>query len=390
MALSDVYIVGAGETKFGELWERSLRELAVEAGLRAIENAGVYSRDVEVLYGSNSLAGIINGQENIGALLSDFSGIAENNIPAIRIEASTASGGAAVRQAYLAVKSGEYDLAMVGGVEKMTDVYGSEILDLTSSVLDREWEAFFGATPAALAAISARKYMADFKVEKDAMAMISVNDHLNASKNPDAQYKNKIKLEQALNSTPIAEPLNLMDCSPVSDGAAALLIASENYVKKNKLEGVRIVSSADAQDYLAVHSRRSLYTLESAKVASRKALEQAKIKIGDVSFAEIHDSYSIYGLMELEDLGFAEKGKAKDLVYDEIKLGGRIPINPSGGLKAKGNPLGATGVGQFVEAYRQMKNKAGERQVKDPEYAMLHNMGGTGSMSVVHIVGGVQ
>lgn len=388
MELSDVYIVGAGETKFGELWERSLRELAVEAGLRAIENAGVYSRDVEVLYGSNSLAGIINGQENIGALLSDFSGIAENNIPAIRIEASTASGGAAIRQAYMAIKSGEYDLVMVGGVEKMTDVYGSEILDLTSSVLDREWEAFFGATPAALAAISARKYMEDFKVEKDALAMMSINDHLNASKNPDAQYKNKLRLEQALNATPVAEPLNLMDCSPISDGAAAILVASENYVKKNKLEGVKILSSADAQDYLAVHSRKSLYTLESAKVASKKALERAKLKIDDISFAEIHDSYSIYGLMELEDLGFAEKGKAKDLVYEDIKLDGRIPINPSGGLKAKGNPLGATGVGQFVEAYRQIKGKAGERQVKDPRYAMLHNMGGTGSMSVVHIVGG--
>lgn len=386
--MSDVYIVGAGETKFGELWERSLRELAVEAGLRAIENAGVFSRDVQVLYGSNSLAGIINGQENIGALLSDFSGIAEKHIPAIRIEASTASGGAAVRQAYLAVKSGEYDLVMVGGVEKMTDVYGSEILDLTSSVLDREWEAFFGATPAALAAISARKYMADFKVEKDALAMMSINDHLNASKNPDAQYKNKLKLEQALNATPVAEPLNLMDCSPVSDGAAAILVASEDYVRKNKLEGVKILSSADAQDYLAVHSRRSLYTLESAKVASRKALDRANLKIDDISFAEIHDSYSIYGLMELEDLGFAEKGKAKDLVYEDIRLDGRIPINPSGGLKAKGNPLGATGVGQFVEAYRQMKGKAGERQVKDPKYAMLHNMGGTGSMSVVHLVGG--
>jgi acetyl-CoA C-acetyltransferase len=386
--LSDVYIVGAGETKFGELWERSLRELAVEAGLRAIENAGVYSRDVEVLYGSNSLAGIINGQENIGGLLSDFSGIAENNIPAIRIEASTASGGAAVREAYHAVKSGEFDLVMVGGVEKMTDVFGSELIDLTSSVLDREWEAFFGATPAALAAMSARKYMADFNVEKDAMAMISVNDHFNASKNPDAQYKNKLTLEQALNSVAVAEPLNMMDCSPVSDGAAAVLIASENYMKKNKLEGVRIASSAEAQDYLALHSRKSLYTLESAKVASRKALESAKIKIDDISFAEIHDSYSIYGLMELEDLGFAEKGKAKDLVYEDIKIDGRIPINPSGGLKAKGNPLGATGVGQFVEAYRQMKGKAGERQIKDAKYAMLHNMGGSGSISVVHIVGG--
>ena len=386
--MSEVYIVGAGETKFGELWEKSLRELAVEAGLKAVENAGIYTRDIQVLYGSNSLAGIMNGQENIGALISDFSGIAENHTPAIRIEASTASGGAAVREAYLGIKSGEYDLIMVGGVEKMTDIYGSEILDLTSSVLDREWEAFFGATPAALAAITARKYMSDFKVEKETLAMIPVNDHMNASKNPDAQYKNKITVEQALSSTAVAEPLNLMDCSPVTDGAAALILASENYVKKNKLDGVRIVSSAQAQDYLAVHSRKSMYTLDSARIASKVALEKAKIKTDDVSFVELHDSYSIYGILELEDLGFAEKGHAKDIVENDIKLNGRIPVNPSGGLKAKGNPFGATGVGQFVEAYRQLKNKCGDRQVKDPEYAMLHSMAGTGAMSVVHIVGG--
>ncbi len=387
-ALSDVYIIGAGETKFGELWERSLRELAVEAGLKAVENAGIYSKDIQILYGSNSLAGIINGQENIGALISDFSGIAENHIPAIRIEASTASGGAAVKQAQLAIKSGEYDVVMVGGVEKMTDVYGSEILDLTSSVLDREWEAFFGATPAALAAITARKYMADFNVDKEALAMISVNDHLNASKNPDAQYKNKITVEQAMSSTPVAEPLNLMDCSPITDGAAAIILASEKYVKKNKIDGVKIRSSADAQDYLAVHSRKSIYSLESTRLAGRLALEKAGLKLDDISFVELHDSYSIYGLIELEELGFADHGHAKDLVQDEIKLNGRIPVNPSGGLKAKGNPFGATGVGQFVEAYRQLKNKCGERQVKGAEYAMLHSMAGTGAMSVVHIVGG--
>lgn len=386
--LSEVYVIGAGETKFGELWERSLRELAVEAGLRAVENAGIYSRDINALYGSNSLAGTINGQENIGSLISDFSGIAANNIPSIRIEASTASGGAAVRQAYLAVKSGEYDVVMVGGVEKMTDIYGSELLDYTSSLLDQEWEAFFGATPAALAAMSARKYMKDYSVEKEALSMISVNDHSNASKNPSAQYKNKITLEQAMKATSIAEPLNLMDCSAFGDGASAIIIASESYVKKNSLDGVRILSSAISQDYLAVHSRESIYALNSARLATKNALEKSGMKIDDMSFAEIHDSYSIYGLIELEELGFAERGKAKDLVYDEIKLDGRIPINPSGGLKAKGNPLGATGVGQFVEAFMQLKEKAGERQVKGAKYALLHNMAGTGSTSVVHVVGG--
>ncbi|OWP56761.1 MAG: acetyl-CoA acetyltransferase [Thermoplasmatales archaeon B_DKE] len=388
MLSNNVYVIGAGETKYGELWERSLRDLAVEAGLRAIENAGIYSKDIQILYGSNSLAGIINGQENIGSLIADFSGIAAQNIPAVRIEASSASGGAAVREAYLAIRSGEYDVAVVGGVEKMTDIFGNEVLDMMSSLLDREWEAFFGATPAALAAISARKYMKDFNVKKDALAMMSVNDHANASLNPNSHFKNKITLEQALNATAVAEPLNLMDCSPVTDGASAIVMASENYVKKNKLSGVKIAASAISQDYLALHSRKSLYTLDSTRIAAKEAFKRSGLKPEDMSFVELHDSYSIYGLMELEDLGFAEKGKASTLVEDDIKINGRLPVNPSGGLKAKGNPLGATGVGQFVEAFLQLSGKADKRQVKDAKYGILQNMAGTGSTSVVHIVGG--
>ena len=388
MLSENVFVIGAGETKYGELWEKSLRDLAVEAGLKAIENAGIYSRDVQILYGSNSLAGIINGQENIGSLIADFSGIASGNIPAVRIEASSASGGAAVREAYLAIKSGEYDLAVVGGVEKMTDIFGNEVLDMMSSLLDREWEAFFGATPAALAAISARKYMKDFNVKKEALAMMSVNDHANASLNPNSHFKNKITLDQALNATSVAEPLNLMDCSPVTDGASAIVVASESFLKKNKLNGMRILASAISQDYLALHSRDSIYTLDSTRIAADEAFKRSGLKREDMSFVELHDSYSIYGLMELEDLGFAKKGEADKLVEEDIKLGGRLPVNPSGGLKAKGNPLGATGVGQFVEAFLQLKGKADKRQVKDARYGLLQNMAGTGSTSVVHIVGG--
>ncbi len=388
MLSENVFVIGAGETKYGELWEKSLRDLAVEAGLKAIENAGIYSRDVQILYGSNSLAGIINGQENIGSLIADFSGIASGNIPAVRIEASSASGGAAVREAYLAIKSGEYDVAVVGGVEKMTDIFGNEVLDMMSSLLDREWEAFFGATPAALAAISARKYMKDFNVKKEALAMMSVNDHANASLNPNSHFKNKITLDQALNATSVAEPLNLMDCSPVTDGASAIVLASESYLKKNKLNGMKILASAISQDYLALHSRNSLYTLDSTRIAADEAFKRSGLKREDMSFVELHDSYSIYGLMELEDLGFAKKGEAHKLVNEDIRLGGRLPVNPSGGLKAKGNPLGATGVGQFVEAFLQLKGKADKRQVKDARYGLLQNMAGTGSTSVVHIVGG--
>ncbi len=386
--MNDVYIIGAGETKFGELWDRSLRELAVEAGLKAVEDAGVYTKDIDILYGSNTLGAGISYQNDIGSLISDFSGIAADHIPALRVEASTASGAAAIREAYLSIRSGEYNVAMIGGVEKLTDIYGSEILDKTSTLLDSEWEAFFGATPAAVAALTARKYMKDFNVSKEVLARISVNDHENASKNPDAQFRNRISVETALNSLPVAEPLNIMDCSPIGDGAAALLLASEEFVKKNKIDGVRIISSSIAQDYLALHSRESIYRLDSTVIAARKALEKAGIRNDQIGMVELHNSYSIYGLIALEDLGFAEKGKAKDLVEADIKLDGRIPVNPSGGLKAKGNPFGATGVGQAVEAYLQFKNRAGERQIKGLEYAMLHNMGGSGSTSIVHILGG--
>ena len=382
-----MYIIGAGETKFGELWDKSLRNLAVEAGLKAIENAGIYSKEVDAIYGANSMAGIINNQENIGALIADFSGLSADGIPALRVESSTASGAAALRDAYLSIKSEEYDVVVVGGVEKMTDIHGSDILEKSSSILDREWEAFFGATPAAMAALIARKYMHDFNVDKEALSMFSINDHLNGSKNPDAQFRNKLTLQQAMNATSVADPLNMMDCSPLSDGAAAVVLVSEKYMKKNKKEGVHILGSAVAEDYLSVGSRQSIYTLTSTKLAAEKVFRKAGIKRDNISFMEVHDSFSIYGLLELEDLGFAEKGKANKMVYDDIKLDGRLPVNPSGGLKAKGDPYGAVGVGQAVDSYRQLMGKAGDNQVKDARYALLHNMAGTGASSIIHILG---
>ena len=385
---NDVFIIGTGESKYGELWERSLREISVEAGLKAIESSGVRTKDLDAIYMGNSLSGMISGQENIGALMSDYAGIADEDVPTLRIEASTASGAAAVYEAYLSIKSGEYDLVMVGGVEKMTELYGNEMIDISSSILDREWEAFFGGTPAAMAALSARRYMKDYGVGKDVMAAISVNDHKNASMNPMAHFSNIITMDQAMNSTPVAEPLNLMDCAPQSDGASSIILASEDFVKREKKEGVKIAGSGISQEYFALHSRDSLYSMKSTVNASRKALQKAKVSLSDISFAEIHDSFSIYGVMALEDIGFAERGKAKDLVFSEIGLKGRIPINPSGGLKAKGFPYGASGVGQFVEGYLQLMGKAGKRQVENAEYGLLHSVAGTGSTSIVHILGG--
>ena len=386
MLSENVYIIGAGEAKYGELWDRSLRDIAVEAGLKAVENAGIRTRDLGAIYMGNSLGGGISMQEHLSALMSDHAGIASEYIPSMRIEASTASGGAAIREGFLAIKSGEYDIVMVGGAEKMTELYGSENIDITSSILDMEWEAFEGATPAALAALSSRKYMKDFNVPKEILSKISVNDHMNANLNENAHFRNKITVEQAMKATLIAEPLNLMDCAPLSDGASSIVLASEEYVKKNSIEGVRIVSSAMSQGPFALHSRESVYTVEPTKLAARKALKDANMKNSDISFVEIHDSYNIYGLMALEDLGFAEKGKGKELVEEGIGLNDRLPVNPSGGLKAKGFPFGATGVGQAVEAYLQLKGKANKRQIKDAKRAMIHNMAGSGVASVVHIL----
>ena len=383
----DVYVIGAGEAKYGELWNRSLRDIAVEAGLKSVEDAGIRTKDLGAIFMSNSLGGGISKQEHLSALMSDHAGIASEMIPSVRIEASTASGGAAIREGYLAIKSGEYDVVMVGGAEKMTELYGNENIDITSSILDREWEAFEGGTPAAMAALTARKYMKDFNVQKETLAKVSVNDHLNASMNENAHFRNKITVEQALNATWIAEPLNLMDCAPLSDGASSIILASDEYMKKHDKEGVKILSSAMAQGPFALHSRKSIYTAECTVAASKRALEKAGLKHKDISMVEVHDSYNIYGLTSLEDLGFAEKGKARELIESGIGVESNLPVNTSGGLKAKGFPFGATGVGQVVEAYLQLKGIAGKRQVKDAKNVMVHNMAGSGVASVVHILG---
>ncbi len=385
--LNNVYIIGVGEAKYGELWEKSLREIAVEAGLKAVESAGIRTKDLGAIYMGNALGGDISMQEHLSALMSDHAGIASEYIPSVRVETSTASGASAFREAYLGIRSGEFDLAMVGGAEKMTELYGNEIIDITSSIIDREWEAFIGATPAALAALSAKKYMTDFGVPKDILAQISVNDHFNASLNENAHFRNKITIDQALGATPIAEPLNLMDCAPLSDGASSLILASEKYVKEHGIEGVKVMGSGISQGPFALHSRESLYTIEPTRIASESALKQAGLSLKDISMVEIHDSYSIYGLMALEDLGFAKKGKASEIIQNGIGLDSALAVNPSGGLKAKGFPYGASGVGQIVEAYYQLKNKAGKRQIKNAKYAMTHSQAGSGAAALVHILG---
>ncbi len=386
--MRDVVIVGVGQTKFGEHWDKSLRDLAVEAGLRAMEDAGIYSKDIEAIYGGNMSAGSSTYQDNIGTLIADFTGLAINKIPAIRVESGSASGAAALHEGFIAVSSGIYDTVLVGGLEKLTDVPMENITDVISGEIDREWEAFNGSTLAASAAMMARRYMHEFGAKREHIAQMPVISHKHGSLNPFAHFRNTIKVEDVINSSPVAEPLTMLDCAPVSDGASALVLTTIDNAKKWKRDGiVKISASSMASDFISLHSRDSITTLSSTVEASRKAFRMAKVEPKDISFVELHDAYSIFGLLALEDMGFFRKGEAGKYLEDGYGyIDSKLPVNPSGGLKAKGHPLGATGVGQVVEAVLQLRNEADKRQVNSPRYGLTHSMSGAGGSSIVHIL----
>ncbi|WP_423792187.1 thiolase domain-containing protein [Methanocaldococcus indicus] len=384
-----VVILGYGQTKFGELWDKSFRDLIVEAGVKAVETAGIDGKDIDEMYIGNMSGGLFVGQEHIASLIADSAGL--NPIPATRVEAACASGSLALRQAILNVASGNSDVILVGGVEKMTDVV--DATKAISSASDQEWEALFGATFPSLYAMMANRYMYEYNLTLEELSMWSVLMHEHASKNRYAQFPFKVSLEQVLSSSPVAEPLRLLHCSPVSDGAAALIIASEDKAKEfvNKDELIYIKATTQASDTIALHDRESITELKAAKIAGEKAYKIAKISPKDIDVAEVHDCFAINGLILLEDLGFCKKGEAGKIVYNkEISYSDKFPtINPSGGLKAAGHALGATGIRQVGEIYWQLKE---DKEVKDRQveikngYGLTANVGGTGGTVCIHIL----
>ncbi|HDJ27424.1 MAG: thiolase domain-containing protein [Thermoplasmata archaeon] len=381
-----VAVIGVGETKYGEHWEKSIRELAVEAGLRALEDAGISSEDLDAIVGGNMSAGSYTGQDHIGALIADFSGIADRHIPAIRVEAACGSGGAAIHVGFNLVASGMYDIVLVGGVEKQTDVGVDMSKEILAGASDREWEAFFGATFPALVAMMAKRYMYEYGDIREQMAMIPVMMHENAMNNPDAHFHRRITVDDVLNSPPIAEPFHLLDVAPVSDGAAAIILAPLDYARKNYDTVVELAGSAVATDYIGMHDRPSLITLAANVHASRKAFRMAGMEVRDLDLLELHDAFSFLPIVTLEDLGLAERGKGASLVEEGIlSMDGDLPLSPSGGLKAKGHPVGATGVGQAVEAVWQLRGQAGKRQVPDAEKALIQSIGGTGATIAINL-----
>jgi acetyl-CoA C-acetyltransferase len=377
--MRDVYVAGLGLTPVGEHWDVGLRELA----LRAIEAArldaaarGLTARP-EALFVGNMLAGQLSHQEHLGALIADFAGL--RGIEAATVEAAGASGGAALRQGVLAVASGLVEAALVVGVEKMTDKVGAGALAAAATSLDVDWEAAQGATPAALAALLMRRYQHVHRASLADFAGFSVNAHANARTNPNAMFRNALTAEAYAQAGMVAEPVNLFDLAPDGDGAAALLLAA-------RPDEVRVAASAVATDTLALHDRPEPLRLDAASESAFKAYALAGVGPQDVDLYELHDAYSVLAALSLEAAGFAEPGQGVCLAREgAIGRDGRIPIATFGGLKARGNPGGATGVYQAAEVVLQLRGAAGPNQVAGARWGMAQCLGGAGATAVTHI-----
>jgi acetyl-CoA C-acetyltransferase len=380
-----VAVIGIGLTKFGEHWNMGLKELAVEAGIRAVEDAGITGQNLQMVVGGNMSGGLFSGQEHGAGLLADYLGI--NPIPAIRTEGACCSGGLAVRVGYLAVASGMYDFVAVGGVEKMTDVYGPQAATALSGAMDYETEAYFGVTFPGIYAMIAKRHMHDFGTTRRQLSLVAVKNHANAMHNPFAQYHNIITAEDVEKSALVADPLRLLDCSPLTDGAATIILAPADVAKKYTDTPIYIKASAQASDTLSLFQRRSITTLDATVHAAREAYRQSGITPQKVDFAEVHDCFTIAEICAYEDLGFIKKGSGGKLIESgQTAHDGRIPVNTSGGLKAKGHPVGATGVAQIAELVAQLRGEAGKRQVKNAHVGLAHNVGGSGATVTVHIL----
>ena len=361
--MRDVAIIGVGCTEFGELWDKSFRELFVEAGVSAIEDANVQGGKIDALYVGNMSGGRFIEQEHLGALIADYSGLASLNVPSTRVEAACASGGLALRQGILAVASGYHDIVVAGGAEKMTDVGVETTTDALAAAADREWEGIMGATFPGLYAMIARLHMHKYGTTQEQLAAVAVKNHHNGTMNPKAQFQNEISIETVINSLMVADPLRVFDCSPITDGASAVVIAPAEIAKKYSDTPVYVKASAQASGTISLHDRPDITTLDATVAAANWAYKMAKLKPKDIGFAEVHDCFTIAEICAIEDLGFVKKGEGGPATESGMTaLGGKIPINPSGGLKACGHPVGATGVKQAVEITLQLRGEAGKRR----------------------------
>jgi acetyl-CoA C-acetyltransferase len=382
--MRDVSIIGIGQTKVAEHWDRSLRHLAGDSVLAAMKDAGIEVADA--LYVGNMLSGLLTGQEHLGALIADFVGL--RGIEALKVEAACGSGAAALRMGYAAVAGGLHDMVIVCGVEKMTDTANAETTTGLAMAADADYEAIHGLTFVSINALLMRRYMYEYGIPHEDFGHFTVNAHENAVGNPNALYRNRVRAEQFARARMIADPINLLDSSGIGDGAAAIVLCPTSMAQEyGNGQTVHVKASSMATDAVAVHDRPDPLWLSAVEVSSFKAYQQAGIVPGDIDLFELHDAFTIMSALSLEAAGFAERGKGVWLARSgDITRDGRIPICTMGGLKARGHPVGATGVYQVVEVTQQLRGEAGENQIPGARLGMAQNIGGSGATVITHIL----
>jgi len=376
-----VAILGIGQTKIGEHWEKSLREIGGDAAFAAMQDAGV--EKVDSLFVGNMLSPMVSGQNQLGTFFADWIGLWKQE--AVKVEAACASGAAAFRAALVAVASGDVESALVVGVEKMTDKAGRDITAALATAADADYEVEQGISFVGINALVMRRYMHEFGWKHEDFAPFSMNSHANAMHNPYARLHEKISVEKFERSSMVSTPINLLDASPTGDGAAAIVIVPAEKVMRQPR--IIVAGSASATDTIAVHSRKDPMFLQAAYLSSRRAYEMAGVTPADIDVFELHDAFSIMAALSLEASGFAEKGQGVRLALDnEISIQGRVPVCTRGGLKARGHPVGATGVYQLVEVVQQLRGECGKTQVDGARIGMAQNIGGSGATILTHIL----
>ena len=381
--MTDVSIIGIGQTDVKEHWDTSIRHLSWYAIEAALDDAHI--TQVDAIYVGNMLAGQLSNQMHLGALVADFAGL--RGIEAVTVEAADASGGAALRQAVLAVKSGLVETALVVGVEKMTDATGNPVTAAMASGLDADYEAVQGLTVAGMGALLMRRYMYEYGVDVADFANFSVNAHANGADNPLAMFRNRLKAERFTAAPQVATPVSLFDAAPTGDGSAAVIVTSRERALDMVPQPIQIAGSAIATDTLALHDRKNMLWLAAAEKSAQRAMAAANVSHDDIDLFELHDSFTVMAALSLEAAGFAEPGQGVKLAQENaIVRNGRIPISTFGGLKARGNPGGATGVYQIVEVARQLRGEAGANQIEGAMVGMAQNLGSSGATAVTHVL----
>jgi acetyl-CoA C-acetyltransferase len=382
--MTDVVIAGIGQTEVGEHWEIGLRELALAAIQDAVQDSG--GLKPQALFVGNMFAPNLSNQAHLGVLLADTAGML--GIEAVTLEAAGASGGAALRQGYLAVASGMVDVALVVGVEKFTDTVGPDVDTALATTGDADFEAVQGMTPTAQAALLMKRYIHENKVPAGGFAGFALTAHANGAGNPCAMFRKAIKAETYAKAEMVSDPINMFDMAPNADGAAALVLTRRELLPSNFHHPlVKVAGSAAASDTLALHDRKDMLYFNTAQLSAGKAMKQAGLTIDQIDLFEYHDTFSIYAALQLEAVGFAIKGRGWKLAADnEISLKGHIPCATMGGMKARGFPGGASGVYQSVEATLQLRGQAGANQIPNAKTALIQSLGGPASTAVSHIL----